>query len=115
MKRYGNVNGFIYRARQNEAPRPDPPDPEPPKPKPKPARQEDAAGESEAEWQARLQANWGDTKRCTGCGKVLPLDCFWSDRHASDGLRRHCKACAYERKKYRSELLKRMKERCNEG
>jgi hypothetical protein len=92
MQRYGNVNGFIYRARQHEAPRPDPPEP-----KPRPERQEEP-----------MQGK----KRCTGCGRVLPLDCFWRDAHASDGLKQHCKACAYERKKYRQELLKRMKERC---
>ena len=96
MKRYGNVNGFIYHARQHEAPRPDPSEPEP-----LPERQEEAAGESEVER--------GGEKTCSRCGKVLPLECFYRNRNGAFGRSAYCKACDCEIRRYNRELARRRK------
>ena len=34
------------------------------------------------------------TKRCSKCGRILPLSEFYKDKRANDGLRSACKACS---------------------
>ena len=34
------------------------------------------------------------TKKCTKCGRELPLDEFYSSKRAKDGLKSECKECS---------------------
>jgi len=50
-------------------------------------------------------------KTCTKCGEVKPLDEFWKDKRAKNGVLGACKKCRYEiLKKYRSENKEKMNE-----
>lgn len=40
----------------------------------------------------------GDTKRCTTCGRDLPLGAFYRDRRNRDGLYSECKTCTRKRR-----------------
>ena len=39
-----------------------------------------------------------DCKRCSKCGEVKALECFYRKTAASDGLQSHCKACHLDQK-----------------
>jgi 5-methylcytosine-specific restriction endonuclease McrA len=56
-----------------------------------------------------------DTKQCTGCKQVLPLECFAKRKESPDGLRPNCRACfaayfAEYRKKKGDEIKAQQKE-----
>lgn len=39
-----------------------------------------------------------ETKRCSKCGKELPIDSFYKDRSSKDGLGFYCKTCVKSNK-----------------
>ena len=86
MIKYGNVAGFVYSACQQEAPKPKE------KPKPKCVIQEHKNS---------------PTKKCTGCGEVLPLDYFKVNERAPGGHDRYCRACECRNEVYKMERAKR--------
>lgn len=43
-----------------------------------------------------------DTKRCSKCGRVKPIDGFYKNASMKDGLQTHCKECQSEISKARS-------------
>jgi hypothetical protein len=82
---YGNVHGNVYSARQQEAPAPE---------------ERGEGNRPPKKFQSKL------TKKCIGCGKVLPLDSFTRDPYGEYGRYRYCSKCNGSGVKYKMEGYK---------
>lgn len=93
MRAYGTCRGFVHHCEQPLA-HPDPP-----------SLRDRHFGSKElrADGSGRVAPVM---KTCTGCGRLLPLDDFRRDRHARDGHRSRCRACAVAAERVRRERRK---------